>query len=79
MDSSAGGFEQYQKDVEYAETHYDELLSRYPEQWAGILEGKVVGTAADVYQLIDDLKKQGIPTERVVLRHLTNNEELFIL
>jgi hypothetical protein len=72
-------FEQFQKDVSYTEAHHEELLNQYPEQWAAILHQKVVGAAPDVYQLIDELQERGIPTERVVLRHLTRREELLIL
>ncbi len=72
-------FEQYQKDIEYAETQHEELLRHYPEQWVAILYEQVVGSDSDVYQLIDWLQEQGIPTGRVVLRHLTREEELLIL
>ena len=72
-------FEQYQKDIEYAETQHEELLRQYPEQWVAILNEQVVGSDSDVYQLIEQLRKQGVPTERIVLRHLTEQEELLIL
>ena len=72
-------FDQFQKDIEYSETHREELLNQYPEQWIAVLKRKVVGHASDVYELLDELRERGIPTERVVLRHLTRQEELFIL
>lgn len=79
MQDRQGEFKQYQRDIEYAETHHEELMNQYPEQWIAILNRKVVGTDSDVYQLIDGLRRQGIPTERAVLRHLTKEEELLIL
>ena len=79
MKDQQGEFKQYQKDVRYAETHHEELLNQHPEQWVAILNEKVVGAGSDVYQLIDELREKGIPTERVVLRHLTREEELLIL
>ena len=79
MKEQEGEFKQYQKDIGYAETHHEELLNQYPEQWVAILNEKVVGGGSDVYQLIDELREKGIPTERVVLRHLTREEELLIL
>ena len=72
-------FDQFQRDIEYSETHREELLNQYPEQWVAVLKRKVVGHASDVYELLDELRERGIPTERVVLRHLTRQEELFIL
>lgn len=71
--------ENFQRDIEYAEAHREELLEQYPEQWVAILDQQVVGAKPDVYQLVDELKEWGIPTERVVLRHLTRQEELLIL
>ena len=79
MNQQAEEFDQFQQDVSYAETHHEDLLNRYPEQWAAILHQKVVGAAPDVYKLIDELQERGIPTERAVLRHLTRREELLIL
>jgi ribosomal protein L20 len=72
-------FQQYQKDIEYAETQHEELLRQYPEQWVAILNEEVVGSDSDVYRLIERLRRCGIPTERAVLRHLTEQEELLIL
>ena len=72
-------FKEYQKDIDYAETHREGLLNQYPEQWVAILSETVLGAGSDVYRLIDELREKGIPTERVVLRHLTQEEELLIL
>ena len=72
-------FQQYQRDIEYAETRHEELLRQYPEQWVAILNEEVVGSDSDVYRLINQLRKRGIPTEWSVLRHLTEHEELLIL
>lgn len=72
-------FEQFQRDIAFGETHHDELLKRYPEQWVAILNEGVVGAAPDVYHLLDELTVRRIPTERVVLRHLSRQEELLIL
>ena len=72
-------FEKFQRDIDYAEAHSEELLNQYPEQWVAILDQQVVGAKPDVYQLIDDRKAWGIPTQRVLLRHLTRQEELLIL
>lgn len=69
----------FQRDIDYAEAHREELLNRYPEQWVAILDQQVVGAKPNVYQLIEDLRARGIPTQRVVLRHLTRQEELLIL
>lgn len=79
MNESQAILEKFQRDIDYAEAHREELLNQYPEQWVAILDQQVVGAKPDVYQLIDNLKARGIPTQRVLLRHLTRREELLIL
>jgi len=79
MNKQQTEFEQFQRDIEYAETHREELLSQYPEQWVAIFNQEVVGASLDPHQLIANLKETGIPTEWVVVRHLTRQEELLIL
>jgi phosphoserine phosphatase len=71
--------EKFQRDIDYAEAHREALLNQYPEQWVAILDQQVVGAKPDVYQLIDDLKARGIPTQRALLRRLTRQGELLIL
>ena len=72
------------EDALHPPAHYefDTVFNQFrddPEQWVAILNEKVVGGSSDVYQLIDELREKDIPTERVVLRHLTREEELLIL
>ena len=71
--------EQFERDIKYYEAHWEALLKQYPEQWVAVLNEEVVGASPDPYELIDDLKGRGIPTERVVIEHLTRQEELLIL
>ena len=79
MNEDQAEMAQFEKDISYAENHHEELLNQYPEQWIAILGQQVVGASTEAYQLIADLKKKGIPTEWVVVRHLTQQEELLIL
>ena len=79
MNELRAELERFKRDTQYYEAHREELLNQYPEQWVAILDQEVVGASPDPYQLIANLKKGGISTERVVLRHLTRQEELLIL
>lgn len=69
----------FQKDVGYYEGNREKLLEEYPEQWVAIYNQKVVGAAPDVQQLLTDLKQRGIPTERLLVRHVTREDEMLIL
>ncbi len=71
--------ERHNKDVEYYEIHYRELLAQYPDQWIAILDQKVVGTSDDAFELSTQLKKRGVSTNRVLRRHMTKESELLIL
>lgn len=68
-----------QKDVGYYEGNREKLLEEYPEKWVAIYNQKVVGAAPDVQQLLTDLKEGGIPTERLLVRHITREDEMLIL
>jgi hypothetical protein len=69
----------FERDSDYLEAHYDELLDRYPEQWVAILDEKVVGTASELRQLLDELQGRDVPLERVLVEHLTRNDDILIL
>jgi hypothetical protein len=71
--------EKFQREIEYAEAHREELLNQYPEQWVAILDQQVVGVKPDIYQLTEDLNAKGILIDQVLIKHLTQQQELFIL
>ena len=65
--------------AEYYEAHYDELLEQYPERWVAIYNQEVVGTASDARKLLTRLKQERLPLRKVLVKHLTREEEIFIL
>lgn len=69
----------FNADWKYFRDHYQELLAQYPEQWIAIYEGKVVGTATELSDLIDDLIRQGIHPGSVYHDFLTNSDDLLIV
>ena len=79
MRSSQVRIEEHGRDVEYYEAHYPELLAQYPDQWIAILDRKVVGASDDAFKLVAHLEADGVPTNRVLRRHMTKDAELLIL
>ena len=79
MRSSQVRIEEHGRDVEYYEAHYVELLAQYPDQWIAILDRKVVGASDDAFKLIAHLEADGVPSNRVLRRHMTKDAELLIL
>ena len=79
MRSSQVRIEEHGRDVEYYEAHYVELLAQYPDQWIAILDRKVVGASDDAFKLMVQVEADGVPSNRVLRRHMTKDAELLIL
>jgi hypothetical protein len=46
------------------QTHYDEFLAKYPDQFVAVRDGRVVATAYDLRDVLASLRAQGLePTE----------------
>ena len=69
----------FQRDVDYYESRYEELLQQYPEQWVTILSQAVVGSDPHLDRLLQRLNQEGIPIEKALIEHVTAEEEVFIL
>ena len=63
----------------YYESHYEELLDQHPDQWVAIYEQKVMGTDSDQRKLLTALKEDGVPLNKVLVKHLTREGQAFIL
>ena len=79
MRSSQVRAQEHGRDVEFYEAHYPELLAQYPDQWIAILDRKVVGASDDAFKLVAQLEADGVPSNRVLRRHMTKDAELLIL
>lgn len=69
----------FQRDIDFYESHYEELLQQFPEQWIAIYKQRVVGNDTDLDQLLQRLRQEGIPIEKALIEHVTAQEEVFIL
>ena len=54
-------------------------MKKYPGQWVAIFGQWVVGASSDYEQLLTELEEKGVPMERTLFKHLTQQEELWIL
>lgn len=71
--------QRFQRDIDYYQTHYEELLEQYPEQWVAIFNQRVVGADPDARKLFNDLKGRGIPLGQTLTEYVTSKDELWIL
>ena len=69
----------FQRDVDYFESHYEQLLREHPEQWVAIFNQAVVGTDSDFDALLEALDQAGIPIERALIERVTSQEDILIL
>ncbi len=79
MNGDQAELERFKRDIDYYVSHQEELLGQYPDKWIAIFDQQVVGSATDFEQLLKDLSERGIPAERILVEHLSDEEELFIL
>ena len=61
------------------ETHYGELLERYPDQFVAVSDGVVIATNPDLQQLIQDLEHRGIEPRRIWVRFVTADPHRIML
>jgi hypothetical protein len=71
--------ERFEQDGEYVQEHRQELLSQYPEMWVAVFNRQVVAAAKTVDELVQQLKKAGLPPGHVYHEYLSEEEDLLIL
>ncbi len=71
--------DRFKRDMDYYETHREELLEQHPEQWVAIFNQEVVGAGADFDRVLDDLKQRDIPTAHTYIQYVTCKDEILIL
>ena len=69
----------FQRDIDYYESHYEELLQQYRKQWIAIYKQRVVGNDTDLDRLLQWFNQAGLPIEKAFIEHITAEEEVFIL
>ena len=79
MNGDQAELDRFKRDIDYYVSHQEELLGQYPDKWIAIFDQQVVGSATDFEQLLKDLSEHGIPAERILVEHLSDEKELFIL
>ena len=62
---------QFQKEFDFFQAHYTELLEKHPDQWVGILDERVAGVADSFDELLETFRDKGIPTNSMYVKRLT--------
>jgi hypothetical protein len=61
-------------DALWLDAHRDELLREYPERWVAVFDGRVVATAAELRDLIDQLDAGDGLRERAVIEFVSDED-----
>ena len=64
-------------DVDYLQSHYNELLSKYQNQWIMISGGKLIDTESDPDRLMDRLNRSR--RDDVLVYYLADPEDIMLL
>lgn len=65
-------------DTQYFDSHYQEFLNEYPEQWVAVYNQEVVGTGPQFRPLLKQLKAQGVNLSKVVIERVSREPETWI-
>ena len=64
---------------EFWDSHYDELLSKYRDQFVAVKDGKIVGADPDLAQLVLVLRVRHIDIRDTWVRFVTEDHSKLIL
>ena len=70
---------QFCADVEYLDSHWEELRAAHPNCYIIVYQGQVVGTGPNLRKLAKALDKQGIPTNTIAVRFAADPPRKLIL
>ena len=71
--------DRYRADALFFEAHREELLRQHPEHWVAVYDQRVVGTARELLQLLEQLDRLGLPRGRVFVEFVSAKDDLLIL
>ena len=70
---------QYRDNLQYLETHHEELTGLYPGEWIGILNRKVQAHAGDANDVVCMIEDSGESLDGVVLHFMRTDDTLWLL
>ena len=69
--------ERFHANVVWFDSHYDELLAKYPDQWVGICDEKVIGASPDLENLMVKMKANNQPLKHTFFDFLDSKQTIW--
>lgn len=69
----------FEQDVILLSAKRQELVREHPDEWIGVYDGRVIGTAKSLPQLLEKIDSQRLPRDRVVTDFLAKKQLTMIL
>ena len=69
--------ERFTADAKWFDSHYDELMAKYPDHWVGVYHKKVVGASTNGEDLIVKLSNDGMPVGRIYFNFLDSKQTIW--
>ena len=71
--------EQFKKDQDFVDSHYEEWSAAYPDHWVVVYQGRLVGAVRTIGDVTRLAVQESIPPMRVVSRYLRSEPVTLIL
>jgi len=78
MEEAQKELEEFRKDTEWYQDHYDELREQYADQWVAIYNEKLVAASPDQDEMFAELKKKGVKATKAYIKYLSTSDEIWI-
>ena len=72
-------WERAEAEQAFWDSHYSELLSKYPDQFVAVHDGEVVATAFDLRDLVRDLEALGLQPSDVWIEFMRATHRTVLL
>lgn len=71
--------QRFESDLNYLLSRRDEWRDKYPNRWIAIYQEKLVAVADTGERLLGELRRQGLPVERVIIDFVTEEQAALVL
>ena len=79
LEESMARSDKRRKDMKFYETHRKEFLAKYPDQWVGIENEKLMGVADSFDELLEMFRAKGIPTNYMFVEHISTKPRILVV